>query len=368
MLKWLMIILLLPGSMLQAADWHVNSVSGNDSSDGTSDRPFATIQKAINCAAEGDVIHLHPAGAVYHQSANFSGRSGITIEGNRVTLDGSDPLPATGWETVSKDLFRRRMPVTLWYRHLLIIDGRMERMGRTQSSNSPEFPAVSELKPGQFRFENINDKEGWLYVCGPVENLSWSTRGNGIGTGGTCRNLTVKNLNARYFLNDGFNIHGDARQLEFENITGYDCFDEGFSAHDTCECSITNGRFYGNENGIADVNSAETVYRRCEFYGNVNTDVLLIGKTHSLIDCRIENSTQAAALVAGPRSKEQSFELLLQKVVVVTKNRTEPARIRVNGGTLTIRDSVFDNAAFIPLGSTLKASDLRLNGSAYAAE
>ena len=50
------------------------------------------------------------------------------------------------------------------------------------------------------------------------------------------------------------NVHGDARGLKFYNIVGYDCFDEGFSAHDTCECEIIGGRFYGNENGIADVN------------------------------------------------------------------------------------------------------------------
>jgi len=350
---------------VRATEWHVNAESGSDSNPGTADAPFGAIQKAITSASDGDSIQLHPKNAVYRQSATFRGRSGITIEGNGVTLDGADALPATGWESLSETLFRRKLPRTTYDRHLLIVDGVMERMRRTQSSNSPDFPAVSELKAGQFCFENIDDKTGWLYVCGSVEKLEWSTRVNGIATGGTCRQLVVRNLNTRNFLNDGFNIHGDARELKFESITGYDCFDEGFSAHDTCECQISRGRFWGNENGVADVNSAETSYQNSDFFNNVNTDVLLIGKAHSLLNCRVGNWTSAAALVAGPREKNQTFELRLDRVFIDTKRKSEPARVRINGGKLTITSCVFRNVAFVPLGADLTATDFELNGEEF---
>ena len=346
-------------------EWHVNAETGKDDQLGTMAAPFATIQRAVDLSAEGDTIFLHPEGALYRQSATISGKSGLMIEGNGVTLDGADPLPAEDWEKLEADLYRKKMPRTQWDRHLLIFNGRMERMGRTQSSNSPEFPPVGELKSGEFRFENIDDAEGWLYVRGTVNGLEWATRVNGIGTGGTLTGLRVKNLKARHFLNDGFNIHGKARGLLFENVEGYDCFDEGFSAHDTCEAEIVNGRFWGNENGIADVNAAETTYRQCEFRDNVNTDVLLIGLQHQLIDCRIVNTTTAAALVGGPRGEDQGFRLELSKVEIIAEGKTGNARVRVNGGRLKISDSTFTQVDFNVIGAEMEAVALTVNGAAY---
>ncbi len=348
-----------------AAEWHVHLQTGADRNSGSVDSPLATIQAAINAASPGDTIHLHPARSVYRQSGSIRGKSGITIEGNGVTLDGADPLPEGGWETVEENLFRRRLPRTAMDRHLLVVRGVMERMGRTQSANSAAFPPISELRMGQFCFQPIDERDGWLYVRGSTDRLEWATRVNGIATSGVCRKITIRNLNARNFLNDGFNVHGDTREMLCENIDGYDCFDEGFSAHDTCECTIVNGRFWGNENGVADVNSAETVYHRSEFRGNVNIDVLLVGKSHRLVDCKIINSTTAAAVVAGPRSAEQTFELTLEQVSISTVDRTDPARVRINGGKLNITDCVFENVSFIPLGAELKAHQLRINGSAF---
>ena len=341
----------LSAAPLHAARWHVNCETGKDTASGREDAPFATIQKAIKTARDGDVIELHPKGAVFRQSATFSNRSNLTIEGNGVTLDGADPLPADGWEEVEPGLVRRRVPRTALDRHLLIRDGKMERMGRTQSANSPTFPAVADLKPGQFCFENDGEKSGWLYVRGATKNLEWATRVNGIATGGTCRNLVVRNLNTRNFLNDGFNIHGDARELRFETITGYDCFDEGFSAHETSECQIDGGRFYGNENGVADVNSSETIYRNCEFTGNVNFEVLFAGAAHQLIDCRIVNTTAVTALSAGPRAKDAAFDLKLIRVAIDAPNREKPGRARVSGGTLTVEEGTLGNMNFDSTGT-----------------
>lgn len=365
-MEWKLVVslLLLAGAQPAiAADWHVNPLIGDDASAGTREAPLATLQKAIDIADEGSTIFLHPANAVYRQSGLIRGKSDLTIEGNGVTLDGSDPLPRQGWERFGRGLHRRRLPRTRWDRHLLIIGGVMQRMGRTQSSNSPVFPPADQLQPGQFCFVNLDDTEGWLVVCGSLEELEWAIRPNGIATSGTCRRLTVRNLRARNFLNDGFNIHGDARRLRFENIVGYDCFDEGFSAHDTCQTVVVDGRFYGNENGVADVNSSETYYRRCEFTGNVNVDVLLTGKTHELFDCRIVNTTSAVALSAGPRVEEQPFSLRLDRVSIVGKRPAAATRVRVSGGLLDIVDSVIENVDFQPLGATIRTSDLRVLGT-----
>jgi hypothetical protein len=339
-----------------AADLFVNPQAGNDGNSGSRSEPVATIQQAIGMSRPGDTISLLPKNSVYRQHFVLSGRSDLTIEGNGVTLEGADPLPESGWEEMPNKLFRRKLPRTTWDRHLLIIDGRTERMRRTQSSNSPDFPKPRQLSTGQFCFESIDDSAGWLYVRGKISSLEWAVRPNGLGTGGKNSNIIVRNLNARHFLNDGFNIHGHAVGMKFENIRGYDCFDEGFSAHDTCECTIDTGVFYGNENAIADVNDCVTHYRNCEFRDSVSVDVLLIGRKHSLTDCRIFNTTPAAALTAGPRGEPgRSFGLQLERVAV--KGRTDQAaRVRINGGSIEFVDCQFENAVVNTQGATLITS------------
>ncbi|QDU76761.1 hypothetical protein Pan97_38180 [Bremerella volcania] len=346
--------LLLGSSASAAAQLHVNPPLGNDTNVGSQEAPLKTLQAAINKAVDGDVIHLHPRGAVYRQSGHFRAKSGITIEGNGVTLDGADPLPATGWEELETGLYRRKLPRTPLDRHLLIFDGRMERMGRTQSANSPEFPPASKLMPGQFCFERIDEKSGWLVVRGDVSQLEWSTRVNGIATSGECQRLVVRNLRTRNFLNDGFNVHGDCRALVFQNIAGFDCFDEGFSAHESAQCTIDRSAFFGNENGVADVNQAETIYRNCRFYGNVNVDVLLIGRKHALVDCQIINSTSASALVAGPRSGEESFVLHLERVSIQTKGKQQPARVRLDGGDVMFQECRFVDVELNTTGAKVR--------------
>lgn len=357
--------------MSHAADWHVNVESGDDENSGASaDSAFITIQRAVNLCGEGDTIYLHPKNAIARQMVKISGKSKFTIEGNGVTLEAADPLPEDGWESVDDNLSRRKLPQTIWDRHLLIVDGKMQRMNRTQSANSPGFPEAKDLKPDEFRFDNIEGtKEGWLTVCGSTKNLEWSVRPNGVATGGKSAGVTIRNLNARHALNDGFNIHGQCVGFLFEFVRGYDCFDEGFSAHDDCECRIVSGEFWGNENGVADVNQAITTYEKCVFRDNVNTDVLLWGKRHHLEDCIIVNTTTAAALVGGPRSEgQENFTIWLKNVSIAgTKDDGGKARVRVNGGLLDISDSKFENVDFVPDGAELVVKDSTLNGKSLNA-
>lgn len=339
-------------------DLFVNPEAGNDQDLGAADSPVATIQHAVSLSEPGDTIHLLPQNAIYRQNVVLSNVTDLTIEGNGVTLDGADPLPIDGWEQVASRLHRRRLPRTTWDRHLLIVDGHTERMGRTQSSNSPNFPAASDLTAGQFCVENIDDKQCWLYVCGSLDKLEWATRPNGIGTGGETANITVRNVNARHFLNDGFNIHGHSVSMKFHGVTGYDCFDEGFSAHDTSSCEIEDSRFWGNENAIADVNDCETHYRRCEFRDSVNFDVLLVGKRHSLTDCTINNTASATALAAGPRGDaDKLFQLELTRLQLFCERPDAKARVRIDGGNIIMRQCNLTNSELNTAGATVENLD-----------
>ncbi|MAS93759.1 MAG: hypothetical protein CMO55_11260 [Verrucomicrobiales bacterium] len=289
-------LLLTVATLSPAKDLFVNIETGDDANDGSIEKPFATGTRAVKAAESGDRIVLLPKKAVYYQTLDLRGcPTGVIIEGNGVTLSGAEPLDQFAWEKLENDLHRIRLPRTALDRHLLIVNGSAEGMGR-QADPDKEFPNAQDLEPGEFRWELIDQKEGWLTVKGDTSNLQWVTRVNGLQTSGEIRNVKIFNLNARHFLNDGFNIHGDARGLQFFNITGYENFDEGFSAHDTCECWITEGTFYGNQNGIADVNLAETYYDKCYFHENIVYEVLFLGGRHSIDSSTILCSSDSIPL------------------------------------------------------------------------
>ncbi|MEM1443553.1 MAG: hypothetical protein AAGF67_14505, partial [Verrucomicrobiota bacterium] len=319
-----------------AKDWYVNPQTGSDDNDGSKEAPLETVQLAVDWAAPDDRILLFPANSLYRQSITMKrSKPGLVIEGNGVTLTGADPLPTEGWESLGEDLHRIQLPRTRWDRHLLIVNGVAERMGRL-CANPIDFPPVEGLEVGQFRWDQIDEENGWLTYRGPLENLEWSTRGNGFATSGDHRNVKVFNLNAKHFLNDGFNIHGNARGMQFFRISGIENFDEGFSAHDTSTCWIQDGKFIGNEHAVADVNRADTYYVNCYFAGSMSVEVLFQGGRHSLNDCLIEPSPRSLPIfIRG--NDESSASLVLRRVSFELSKATRKTW-KVDAGTTVFID------------------------------
>ena len=338
MMRWLIVFLavvLLVG-IAEGREIFVNPGTGDDASPGTEAAPLATAQRAVNLAQEGDTIHLLPEGALYRQMIALRGKSGLWIEGHGVTLTGADPLPGDGWEQVGPRLHRRRVKtvrIGRQPRHLLIVAGRAERMGRSPTVR-PDFRDPEKLDDGQFTWREIDEQQGWLYVRGELEGLEWSVRPAGLLTSGRNRDIAVRNLNTRHALNDGFNIHGDARGMRFIRVTGYENFDEGFSAHDTCQCWIEEGRFWGNDNAAYDVNTADTYYRRCEFRDSVSVEVGLAGGDHRLDDCTIVAAARVAFRLSPGTLPEEPTDrplatCVLSKVEIrTTDEHPRPVEIR----------------------------------------
>ncbi|HPA19540.1 MAG TPA: family 20 glycosylhydrolase [Verrucomicrobiae bacterium] len=284
---------------------YVDAERGEDTAPGSKEAPLRTAQRAVDRAGAGDTIHLFPKGAVVRQAIVLRGKERLTIEGNGVTLTGADLLPSEGWEDLGGDLARRRLPRTPMDRHLLIVAEKLQRMGRSPTVGRA-FPAPEELVAGQFAWVPIDEKGGWLYVRGPRKHLQWSVRLYGLAIQNGNRDLVIRNLNCRHALNDGFNIHGDSQGLSFENISGYENFDEGFSAHETSQCRIDVGRFWGNDNAVADVGESQTNYRRCEFRDSVSVDVLFQGGLHALDGCVVRAAgAKALSITPGVVGKEK---------------------------------------------------------------
>lgn len=337
----------LPGA---GADLFVNPDTGSDENPGSLNEPFATATHAVKKARSGDRIVLMPQGAVYRQTIDLRGcATGIVIEGNGVTLTGAEELDEFAWEKLENGLHRIRLPRTKLDRHLLIVNGTAVGMGR-QEDPEKEFPAPRDLKDGEFNWKLIDKDSGWLTVKAEPRTLEWVTRVNGLQTSGKIRNVKVYNLHARHFLNDGFNIHGDARGIQFFHITGYENFDEGFSAHDTCECWVTDGDFYRNQNGIADVNQAETYYEDCRFRDNLVYEVLFHGGRHSLASSTIECSEKAVplsiheGLSTGEVRELSPAQLVLQDIHFVKKAGT-PRKISFGEGSTVFLDASSSKSA-----------------------
>lgn len=87
--------LLLLAAPVAARDWHVRT-DGNDSADGTSATPLASLRRALQLAAPGDVVRVH--GGTYFETApidaNAAATAGMPIvvepaDGSRPVFDAS---------------------------------------------------------------------------------------------------------------------------------------------------------------------------------------------------------------------------------------------------------------------------------------
>jgi hypothetical protein len=176
----------------------------------------------------------------------------------------------------------------------------------------------------------------------PAPRRAASRQSAGVATSGTCRDIKIRNLNTRHALNDGFNIHGDCRGFHASKISAYECFDEGFSAHDASQTTVEDGLFWGNDHAIADVNAAETRYLRCEFRDSLSVEVFLSGRAHHLEDCRlIASAHNAFTLRPGTdlKSRTPLHATCLLKNLTVTGSGPSPHSFDSSPGTTLTLDS-----------------------------
>lgn len=209
--------------------------------------PHKTIMEAVEVAGAGDTIHVAPGSGPYRESVLLK-KSGDP--GNPIILDGSNEL-ITGFEPLKG--FREEGGK--WICEVPIISTRIEK-----SPESP-FPCVITYQgvrlvvdpvTKQFtRFARMSDDKKRLELLSDTKPEGWeiATRGAVVSIL-KASHLIIRNVRASGSTNDGFNIHSTCENLVFENIEGFQNFDEGFSSHDVSETEIRKGRFWGNDNGI----------------------------------------------------------------------------------------------------------------------
>ena len=329
-----------------------------------------TIAAAIKLAQPGDTIHLQPI--VYRDYAGFYAKKGepgkpITLDGHGATLEGSDPLDPKKWTEVSPGLFEAkdllpRLDDAILGRWFFLWDGKMNHMGRTSKGKKAPYVQPQDLKPGEWTFvrDPARDKAGSTQIFGSffvrlaaeqklaAARIFIPVRSAGVQFSGANAHLVIRNITAIHPYNDGFNIHGDCRDVVFENIRAIECGDDGISAHESAEYRVDGLISVGNSTGITDTGTAKTTYRRVFLADNLAFDLYFLNDGRYAVSDAVVLSTAEHALqvVAG---KDQHSELRLDNVLI----RREGSK----GSAAVAKDATLFARRF-----TLEGDELKVTG------
>jgi hypothetical protein len=281
--------LILSTVCVQAATYRVDNVRGDDAADGIQ-APLKTIACALPRLKPGDTLLLTNNPEPYRESiplhTNGTAAAQIIIDGGGATITGGDTAPKDGW--INQDgVYKHPQPVQVQF--LFGPDTRYEQ----GKSDTELKPLEWFWKGGELFFRPAEGKTPADY------HLQMSVRVSGIMTTGAGQ-IIVRNLTAKHFYNDGFNIHSGSGPMWFENILGLWNGDEGFSAHENCECHVRGGEFSNNYwHGIADVGLARTYYQNLVCRDNRSKGIYLIGGMHTVTDSEVSGSPEQIVLSAS---------------------------------------------------------------------
>ncbi len=325
---------------LDAREIFVQHQFGDDRNPGTRQAPVRSIRRAVQLAKEGDTIHLLPERTVYREMITLRDKKGITIEGHNCIISGADRLPSdpAKWEKVGDRLYRISLRRTPQERHLLVVNGRAVTMGRTKYTIQAaragrrgwdavrqaliaQYPRPSDLSDGQFAWEPIDRRSGWLYVKGSLANLEWSVRTQGVYTDGHTHDITIRNLHVRHVLNDGFNFHGDAQNIRLINVTASECFDNAISPHGACSFTVERAQFRASETAVANDFLTETRFVDCVITGSQGAEIMIIGGKHLFERCLVR-ATAPVAMRLAYRKPGPERPLALKEIRMSGKDPT----------------------------------------------
>ncbi|MCC7145751.1 MAG: alpha/beta hydrolase fold domain-containing protein [Phycisphaeraceae bacterium] len=396
--------LLIVAGAANAAELYVDPQTGRPGNPGTAEAPLISAQAAIDQAQPGDVIHLLPAGSVYREMISLIDKKNLTIQGHGCTLSGADPLPAdpAAWEQVADNLRRLKLKRTIEDRHLLVLNGRAVTMGRTKykigrlgemeknqgweaarQALIAQYPAPNDLKEGQFAWEPIDSQSGWLYVRGPLQQLEWATRTQGVYTFGHTHDITIRDLHVRHVLNDGFNFHGDTQNIQLLNVSANECLDNGISPHAACSMDVKDSTFQGNSIAVGNGHMTRAKMVHCTISDSADCEVMVVGGKQVFEDCTVRAAGPVAMrfVVAEPKqpyllkeiemagkTPEQSSDFLMRRCTVASvDNKVRPivvgpgVNLRIQGSTFrNVHFQIDDKAKVQVTNSTLDGTPLRL--------
>ena len=342
-----------------------------------------TIHHAIKMAVAGDTIHLEPK--VYRDYAGFYGKKGepgkpVTLDGHGATLEGSDPIDPAKWREVSPGLFANDdlMPglgdavIGRWF---FLFDGKMQHMGRTSKGKQAPLKKPEELQSGEWTFVKDPSREkppskaifGTFYLkLAAGQSLADAKvfapmRSAGVQMSGDNAHLVIKNLTATHPYNDGFNIHGDCRDVVFENIRAIECGDDGISAHETAEYRVDGFISIGNSTGICDTVAAKTSYNRVFIADCIGYDLFFLDDgRYKLTNAVIFSKAQNPFTVTGREDKHCELEIdnvLFRRLVEPRKGLIAQTAV-IRARRFTMENFIFDARGELKIENAAEGADV----------
>ena len=346
----------------------------------------ATIADAIKAALPGDTIHLKPR--VYREYAGFYAKKGlpgqpITLDGHGATLEGADPLDPQQWREVSPGLFAAdnlvpRLDDAILGRWFFLFAGQMNHMGRTSKGKSAAFKDPEDLSPGEWTFKKDPSREvsnskqvfGSFFIrLEPGQSLENArievpVRSGGVQMGGDNAHLVIRNITATHPYNDGFNIHGDCRDVLFENIRAIECGDDGISAHESAQYRVVGFVSIGNSTGICDTGTSETSYDGVFIRDCIGHDLFFPATGRYVVKNALILSSAQQALSVSKSGPGDSCGVRLENVWLRRIGDLKDATVGADA-VLEARNCTFENMQFRTVGA-LTLVNCILNGKASA--
>ncbi|AHF90435.1 hypothetical protein OPIT5_09740 [Opitutaceae bacterium TAV5] len=217
---------------------------------------FPTLAAAAATARPGDTLWIAPGSGPYREEL-YIAKSGtpdapVTVEGNGNEITGFDPV-----------IFSPQRSATVTTDYPFVLRHRGVRLPEEASTGRFVAPSASSAITWDPATKTLTlgpeaDPEGW-----EISTRYFVVRIQGVS------HHRYRNLVASGARNDGFNLHGRGSGLLFENITGCHNLDEGFSAHDDILSEIREGRFFGNDNGMYNIQRSHTRVRDLLIWNNL---------------------------------------------------------------------------------------------------
>ena len=301
---------------------------------------YPDFQSALAKAQNGDTIKIYKVDFPIKDAIVIKNRSNITVDGMFNTFIGTEKISPKDWKMISPGIWKRdiRVPAGIAFRYFMVIDGKINRMGRFfKAKCSTPYRKVEELKEKEWTIvvnKNSEIKRTKLYsiylkLDTSISNISQADvseprlkQTSGVEISGKCKNLTFKNIICRNFWNDGFNIHNTSLNTVFDTVCAFDCGDDGISAHENSQISVRNFVSIGNSTGICHIQQVTASHTNCYIADALGKDIYFKSAKSNRLNNRLKNifikcsSAGGVSLGAAPQDK-----LEIDKLMVVLANR-----------------------------------------------
>ena len=265
-----------PPTSVVARDIFVDNVAGDDRRDGsstdvsgTSGGPCHSIRRALQLVQPGDRIVFVKTDQPYRESFTIqAGKLSGTVQkpfevvGNGAILDGTKPIPRSGWEYVRENIYRYRPPRTSF--QMLFLGTRPAT--RKPTARGEGLPALEPLEWCLYdRHIYFRSEAGKL----PIDyDLSYAHLTVGI-TLYEAHHVVIRDLVIQGFQLDGVNAHDSVFDGTLHSLTCRGNGRSGISIGGACR--ITVEECLVGDNGAAQVRvegNCKAQLVRCELLEN----------------------------------------------------------------------------------------------------